>query len=128
MNTWRYFHYWRDSHGEWRQRQLPFAGRKPTVHADAQGNLCLIFNKGESAAYHGQDPGGRLHLATASADSTWSDWSVIWTSQQSFTGEPRVDPERWANEGVLSVYVQEQPAQPGQPSALHAMDFQLGRR
>jgi hypothetical protein len=92
----------------------PFVGRKPTVHADAQENLYLVFNQGESAAYHGQDPGGRLHIATASAQSeAWSDWRIVWTSEQQFTGEPRVDPVRWANDRVLSVYVQEHPDKPG---------------
>jgi hypothetical protein len=124
MNTWRYFHYWRGTDGRWSQRQLPFVGRKPTVHADVHDNLYLVFNKGESAAYHGQDPGGRLHIAVAAAQpDAWSDWRVVWTSPQQFTGEPRVDPVRWANEGVLSVYVQEHPAKPGQSSALHAIDF-----
>lgn len=124
MDTWRYFHHWRDTDGRWHTRQLPFFGRKPTLHVAPNDNLYLVFNKGNTSNYEVEDVGGILHVASASA-SRWADWRIVWQSQQRFSGEPRVDPQRWATEGVLSVYVQEHPADPGKPSALHALDFQL---
>jgi hypothetical protein len=125
MGPWRYFHYWREVDGKWHQRQLPFVGRKPSVHIDAAGDLWLVFNRGESAEYHGTDPGGKLTIAKASAKSGWSDWRIVWESQVQFAGEPRVDAARLARDGVLSVYVQQLPKAAGEPSALHAIDFDL---
>lgn len=120
--SWRYYHYWRDGE-HWQGRQLPFVGRKPSVHVDAAGDLWLVFNRGDSAEYHGVDPGGKLTIAKATSAADWSDWRIVWESERQFAGEPRVDAARWSTGGVLSVYVQRLPAAPGAASALHAIDF-----
>lgn len=123
MNTWRYTHYWRDEKGQWHEQQLPFFGRKPFLLADAEDNLVLVYTKPANLEYHGADVGGPLHIATASAKREWNDRNDVYSSANSFVGEPRVDKYRWQKERVLSVYTQEAPLKPGQPSRLHVLDF-----
>jgi len=123
MNAWRYYHYWRDERGDWHQQRLPFFGRKPSIVADAASNLFVVFTKPANLEYHGTDPGGPLHIFKATAARDWNDWQEVFRSKQSFVGEPRVDKYRWLQERVLSIYAQETPAEPGNPSTLRVMDF-----
>lgn len=122
-SDWRYFHYWRDEQGRWRQQRLPVFGRKPSVVADKHDNLVLIYIKPENLEYHGTDPGGPLHIAVATAAQKWTDWQELYQSKKSFVGEPRLDKSRWQHEAVLSIYAQEAPDEQGKPSALRVMDF-----
>jgi hypothetical protein len=73
--------------------------------------------------YHTLDRGGKLHIAAATAKSQWTDWRVVTTSDRDYVGEPRVDVLRWRDERVLSVYVQQKPDLPGNPSPLRLIDF-----
>ena len=124
QNTWRYFHYWRDMDGQWHRQQLPCFGRKPSLLAGQNDNLILVFTKPDTLVYHQLDPGGPLHIFTASADNQWKNWSEVFRSEKHFVGEPRVDKQRWLHNGTLSIYAQEAPPSPGLPSHLHVMDFQ----
>jgi hypothetical protein len=123
LNSWRYVHYWRDQQGRWRQRQLPFFGRKPSMLADTKDNLYVVFTKPGNLEYHGNDPGGPLVIYTASAAKGWQDWHEVYRSSAVFAGEPRLDKYRWAQDGVLSIYAQEAARAPGEPSVLHVLDF-----
>jgi hypothetical protein len=123
VNDWRYLHYWREASGRWRSRQLPFCGRKPSMVVDDDGRLFVVFTQPVDRTYHGNDPGGPLRLAAASADGDWSDWHEVAVSTGAFVGEPRIDRTRWQQERVLSVYAQAAPSAPGRPSALHVMDL-----
>jgi hypothetical protein len=58
MNTWRYYHYWRDTDGKWHENRLPFYGRKPQIVLDKAGNAFVVYCKGDDLNYHGRDPGG----------------------------------------------------------------------
>jgi len=124
LNAWRYFHYWRDETGKWHRQALPLFGRKPRLVVNEAGDAALVFNKGTDLEYHEQDPGGKLHVAAAMARKAWADWRVVYTSDRDYVGEPRVDMLRWRAEHLLSVYVQQKPAQPGQPSSLWLIDLQ----
>lgn len=124
-STWRYFHYWNDEQGRWHEQQLPCFGRKPYVLADANDNLVIAFTKPANLEYHGFDPGGPLHIATASAKANWQDWHVVFSSKEACVGEPRLDRNRFRDERVLSVYAQEAPAEPGKPSRLRVLDFKF---
>ena len=123
LNAWRYYHYRRDEAGKWHRRQLPFFGRKPRLVVDESGDAVLVFTKGTELDYHGDDRGGKLHVATATAESGWTDWRVVYASDRDYVGEPRVDFLRWQREGVLSVYAQQKPDRPGAPSPLRVIDF-----
>ncbi|MBM3861293.1 MAG: hypothetical protein FJ395_16825 [Verrucomicrobia bacterium] len=127
MNAWRYFHYWRDDQGRWHSRQLPFFGRKPSIVADKSGNLLVVFTKPGDLKYHGSDPGGPLHIWTAPAAQDWTKWRPVYASEKSFAGEPRVDKVRWQQENMLSIYTQETPTEPGQPSPLHVLTWRKSK-
>jgi hypothetical protein len=124
LNTWRYYHYWRDTDGAWQEYRLPFTGRKPQIVLDKVGNAYLIYGQGEDRNYHGHDAGGTLTIAMAGEASRWTDWKTVWTSKQQFVGEPLIDPVRWKTSEILSIYAQEKPAKPGAPSSLRVMEFQ----
>jgi hypothetical protein len=84
----------------------------------------MVFNKGPDLEYHGREHGGRLHVAAATEKARWTDWRVVYTSDRGFVGEPRVDLLRWRAERLLSVYVQQKPNQPGNPSPLRLIEFE----
>jgi hypothetical protein len=123
LNQWRFFHYWRDEKGVWHENRLPFAGRKPQMVLDKAGNALVVYCSTDNADYHGSDPGGKLTIMTATEMSGWTDWKRATEVERLSVGEPLIDIVRWAAEGVLSVYLQDKPAAPGQPSALRVMDF-----
>lgn len=123
LNTWRYYHYWRDTDGKWREQQLPFVGRKPQIVLDPDGNAYVIHTRGENRNYHKTEPGGTLTIAMATQSSGWTDWKTIYQADWIAVGEPLYDLARWQNEGVLSIYQQQKPASPGKPSTLHVIDL-----
>lgn len=123
LNTWRYYHYWRSTDGQWHENLLPFHGRKPQLVLDAAGTAYVVFCKGQDLNYHGQDAGGRMTIVAASEGSQWTDWKTVWETERLFVGEPLLDHARWREEGVLSIYTQEKPAETAAPSALHVMDW-----
>lgn len=122
LGTWRYVHHWGDGNGSWRQHQLPYFGRKPTVLARGD-DLVLVFTKSFDPDYHGNDTGGPLYVITASAADEWSTWREVYRSSDAFVGEPRVDQHRWQQSGVLSIYAQQAPIAPGEPSPLRVLDL-----
>jgi len=124
MNSWRYFHYWRDDKGAWHERLLPCVGRKPSVLAGRDDSLVLVFTRPADPEYHGTDPGGPLVIFKAAPAGDWAGWREVYRSEKSFVGEPRLDADRWRQDGVLSVYAQEAPSAPGKPSPLHVLDFE----
>jgi hypothetical protein len=122
LGTWRYVHYWGDGHGSWHQHELPYFGRKPTVLASGD-DLVLVFTKSFDPDYHVNDTGGPLYVITASAADEWTTWREIYRSSEAFVGEPRVDKQRWQQSGVLSIYAQQAPTTPGEPSSLRVLDL-----
>lgn len=125
LNDWRYFHYWRDTDGTWRERLLPFTGRKPQVVLDDAGNMYVLFGTGPDLNYHDNDPGARLSVATATEAGGWNDWNVVSdVTGRLYHGEPMIDAGRWDRERILSVYYQERPATAGEGSPLRVLDFE----
>ncbi len=125
LNTWRYDHYWRDAEGKWHTNRLPFHGRKPQIVLDPTGRALVVFTRGDNANYHNQEPGGRLTVAVASEASGWTDWQEVFTTDRVSIGEPLLDHPRWASDQTLSIYLQDKPDQPGQPSALRVIDLSI---
>ena len=129
----RYHHYWRGDDGTWQHTELPgVAGNRPKVFFDKQDNALLIFNGrhpqaklDDRSVYFDQ---GVLVIMAATAARQWSDWQVIHRERGPWMNEMLGDPYRWQEEGVLSVLVQESPAQPRDPTALRILDFTLDRK
>lgn len=127
LNTWRYYHYWRDESGKWHEQQLPFVGRKPQIVLDANGNAYVIHTRGDNRNYHKTEPGGTLTIASATEASGWTDWKTIYAADWIAVGEPLYDLARWQAEEVLSIYLQQKPAVPAKPSTLHVIDLKRAK-
>lgn len=123
LNAWGYVHYWRERDGTWSNRLLPFVGRKPQLAVAKNGSAFLVFCKGPQLNYENAVAEGRLMVARATEAAGWSDWAIVWQSERDFIGEPLIDGDRWREDEILSVYSQELPGQPGEPSPLHVFDF-----
>jgi len=111
-----HLHFWRDEAGKWSRINTGIRSGSPTsdrtkIAFDAQGNAYALF------------PGFRL--ASASAASEWKDWKITYTRTSSVgTMEPLFDRNRLRDEGVLSVFYQENSATGKAP--LRILDFRLG--
>ncbi|OGG03697.1 MAG: hypothetical protein A3F83_05945 [Candidatus Glassbacteria bacterium RIFCSPLOWO2_12_FULL_58_11] len=118
----RYFHYWRDTSGRWHYYELPFdPGSRPRLLLDSLDNAWLVFSGNwDSGSRH-------LRVAAATSDKLWRDWTVVYESDKDYTGEALVDPYRWRDEGVISVYIQELEEAGKLFSALKVIDFKPGQ-
>lgn len=109
----RPFHVWQDASGAWHKTELPFplrSSQRCQLLLDAFDNAYVVM------------PYGRV--AAASADSGWSDWTMLFEADLNAFGEVVPDVERVPVDGVLSFMYQE--ASSGTtPSPLHVIDFQL---
>jgi hypothetical protein len=116
----RYFHYWRGADGQWHRVGMPFGGSRPQLCFDRDENAYLVFLA----------DGGALCIASAAASAHWSDWRIVHREQERFTDQPVIDASRASRAArgrIVSVYIQQAPAQPTDvASALHALDYRLG--
>jgi hypothetical protein len=111
----RYHHYWRDEEGSWQHRELPWvSGSRPKLFIDERDNTYLLYEKE-----------GNLEIASASSKAGYSDWRVVYVEQGPFVNEMLGDPQRWTQEGILSVMVQDSPENPSEPTPLRILDFQI---
>ncbi len=130
-----YYHYFRDPvSGEWTQRRIPPevfpVGSRPQLGYDADGNLYAAFVSYDVSynVYPGYDA-GVLAIASASKASEYTDWEVVQVVETpaGFTGEPLLDQARLVEDGILSVYLQEDsPSTSSGPTPLHVYDFLIG--
>jgi len=119
----RYYHYYRDpASGDWVARAFPAdarVGSDATVAADRDGNLFAVYVQG-----------GDLVIAGLERSLFgYGEWEMLHREQtRNYVGSPRLDERRLRDEGVLSVYVQQQASDlsPTGPtgSPLYVMDFQ----
>jgi hypothetical protein len=96
----QYFHYWRATDGTWTRRamgmpsQLNFRGKLAVSSAD---NLYAVLPN--------------LRIASASAASLWTDWTLIETSHDGeFYSDPLIDRSRLRLENRLTVFAPSTPA------------------
>jgi hypothetical protein len=123
----RYHHYWRDVDGKWHHYELPWiAGDRPKVFVDERDNAYLIYavrNEVEgrvgNVSYREHD----LVIAGASAESNWTDWTILHAEPGPFQREMLGDLYRWQQEGVLSIMAQQRSDQPRDPTPLRILDF-----
>lgn len=130
--TWKpsqcsYFHYWRAAAGDWRHAVLPgTVGSRPRIVVDAKDDLYAVYTtkKGgnDDALYF--DAGG-LVIVRATAATEWKDWTIVATHPGPFLGEPMIDVPRFADDGVLSVMVQNTPTADGQATPLRVLDYRV---
>lgn len=130
INGTAYYHYFRDPlTGAWTQRRIPPVvapvGSRPRLGYDADGNLYAAFltctNRGDLFPGY---RGGQLAIATASKDSSYSDWEVVYLSETKFNGEPLLDQRRLEDDGILSIFIQEDTTSgSADGTPLHVIDF-----
>jgi hypothetical protein len=61
----------------------------------------------------------------ATAENQYRDWKVIHMEEGPWDGEPLPDLGRWREEGILSIYMQKNPAKHGEPTDLYIVDFSV---
>lgn len=130
INGTAYYHYFRDPlTGRWSQRRIPPniapVGCRPSIGYDAEGNLYAAYltYTDRSEIFPGYR-GGYLVIATASKESSYTDWEVVYTSTTKFNGEPLLDQSRLEQDHILSVFIQEDSTVTSAVgSSLHVMDF-----
>lgn len=123
-----YHHYYRNPKtGEWSMHRLPVetgVGARATVGVDADGNVYAVYtDRGPEDGDYKYNP-GNLVIAGATAASGYADWSVLHIEDIDFIGEPQLDASRLLQDGILSVYIQENTAvtsATGTP--LHVIEF-----
>ncbi|MGN6726867.1 MAG: BNR repeat-containing protein [Tepidisphaeraceae bacterium] len=120
-----YFHHWRDESGVWHVTALPASvGSRPQMAFDRDDNAYVVFTNGKSQGIYATDRD--LVIASASAASKWSDWTIVATVKGPFHSEPLIDQARMRAEGILSIVIQQSPTRDLQPTPLHVLDFAMG--
>lgn len=121
----RYHHYWRDKTGIWQHNEIPWvAGNRPKLFIDKHNSVFLIYKAQHSTSTQKYTAApGDLVIAVATANTNWTDWQIVNTEKGPFVNEMLGDAYRWKNEGILSVLVQEMPAEKHQPTPLRILDF-----
>ena len=135
-------HYFKDPvTGEWTKNLIPTVdeegnaaqvGTRAQIAYDSNGNVYAAYTTPGVAGDHNRnfyDP-GTLIIAGATADSGYADWSILYRDDMFFNrffeGEPLIDQQRLAGEGVLSVFIQEGSSDSGvTTSDLHVLDFNV---
>ena len=123
----RYHHYRRDVNGTWHHVQLPWvAGDRPKIFVSKNNNLYLIHSARLSIQNNNfSAEEGDLVIAAATSENEWSDWQIIHVEKGPFVNEMLGDPQRWKEEEILSVIVQEMPGKKHQPTPLRIIDFEV---
>jgi hypothetical protein len=122
-----YFHYFRDTDGTWEQRPLPTTtgvGSRPSMATDAAGNVYAIYtNRGPEDGDYKYNP-GTLVISAATAASDYTDWTILYQGTQEIIGEPYLDKQRLLNDGILSIFAQDNPTVSTRTgTSLHVIEF-----
>jgi autotransporter-associated beta strand protein len=129
-----YFHYYRDpTSGAWTRTALPTSrevGSRPDVAHDEHGNIYVAYlspGPGDGVGVLNYYTDGDLVIAGASKAANYTDWSILHTDTRDFAGEPRIDQNRLLNDGVLSVFIQENSDANTSRTAtpLHVLEFNV---
>ncbi|MBN1845868.1 MAG: BNR repeat-containing protein [Sedimentisphaerales bacterium] len=125
----RYHHYWRDAGGQWHHHEMPWvAGSRPKLFIRPNGDAFLIYQSVRDPLALGYGLyfiDGDLTICAATASSQWTDWQIIHVEPGPFLNEMLGDAHRFAQEEILSIFVQESPATASQATPLRILDFIL---
>ncbi|GAA1640140.1 BNR repeat-containing protein [Actinoplanes couchii] len=91
-------HYWRDKASKaWHQVYTPFLERssRGDIAVDSADNLYVV--SGDSSTK-------KLHIQTASKASTWTDWTIRYTSSAIYFSDPLIDHQRLKSTNTLSIF------------------------
>lgn len=95
-----YYHYHRDPiTGEWLRNQLPTServGSRPKIGHDSNGDLYAVYTSRSN-----------LIVAGATREGDFEDWEILYEDERSFVSDPLLDQERLFNDGILSVFIQD---------------------
>ena len=98
-----YHHYYRDpSTGIWDVNPFPSGiavGSRPRIGVDRSGNLFGLYTQSDDLVIAGAEktPGG------------YADWEILYRDQtRNYDGTPLLDTTRLFDEGILSVFIQEE--------------------
>ena len=117
-----YHHYYRDPlTGLWDVNPFPSGiavGSRPRIGVDSAGHLFGVYTQGDD-------------LVIAGAERTqggYADWEILYREQtRNYNGTPLIDTARLFDEGILSIFVQEEATatSPTNPtgSPLHVIEF-----
>ncbi len=123
-----YFHYWRDSLGNFHRNKLPGnVGQRPKIYFDANDNAIAIYQAGTFTSSGIYINSGDLIIAAASKASNWTDWKIIKTEAGPFVSETQADARLLAINGTLSVVMQETPGvlSPAQGTDMRVLDYTI---
>ena len=118
-----YHHYYRDpATGLWEDNVFPAGtavGSRPRMAVDSSGNVFGIYTEGDD-----------LVIAGALNDADGYDWVVLRRDQtHDYDGTPQVDLQRLMDDGILSIYIQEEGANRSatnpSSSTLRVLEFSL---
>ena len=117
-----YYDYWREDKGEWHQTEVfhPVGSG-----ADGERNRAKLVSTPDSDLIAMFNNKARIVLMTATAKKQYSDWRVLHIEEGPWDGEVLPDLGRWRDEGVLSIYMQMEPANRHDPTDLCVVDFHL---
>jgi autotransporter-associated beta strand protein len=121
-----YYHYWRDSLGDWHRDKIPGSistiySTRPKIYFDGAENAIAVYGTNNG-------PGGSLVIAEASRASNWTDWQIVDTTSGTAGGylsEVQADASQLASKNILTVLMQDNPASSAAASAIHSLDFSL---
>lgn len=125
-----YFHLWRTESGKWEFAELPIRGNRPKLVGTKDKAMVLVYSNNNKLLIAGGRPNRSM------TQWKWADLPM--PQQQPCYGDALVDLQRWEEEQVLSVYVQEPPARliktnqkgpsDGMPTPLKVVDYQFPQR
>lgn len=121
----RYHHYWRNTTGKWHHFEMNLkVGNRPKVFTDKHDNLIMIYAGNIKGGIKNYDKNNRdLIIATATAKNKWQDWRINHVVKGPFVNDMLGDFQRWKNEGVLSIMVQDVPKGENKKSTLKVVDL-----
>jgi hypothetical protein len=124
-----YFHYWRNDDGRWQRSMIPSpVGNRPKMFFDNRDNVYVVFMVNRDPARRQSDLyflDGELRIAAATPASKWTDWRIIYRDPGHFMNEPLQDLPRLADDGILSIFVQDSAVRPRQSTPLRILDFRF---
>jgi len=123
----RYHHYWRGLEGEWHHAVLPgLPGNRPKLFFDKNDDAFLIYGASQGTGSYNRGSAPRdLVVSAATAGARWTDWHVAHVEKGPFVNEMLADRFLWKSQGILSVLVQEFPAEKHASTPVRVVDYRI---